>query len=597
MTRGTGLFLLLLLFLLTTGGQGAGPAQETSRLKAEVKQIADADWQHSLERSFYFRFKYGLPINKLADLTVEQARQDADYARSLIRKIDVIAKPGPNPGLDHEDVLTLEILRWQAENTIEAEKYYWLAFPITPYVGGQSLNLIHQILGAQRFTSSAELENYLGLVDQYAALLTQMLAKTRGQDERGIRLPKAEIPAVVALFSAHRANSEKIFSVASPRLSSLPDSVTSGFQTRLQVAIKERVNPAFDGLINYLQGDYQQRAPEAVGYSQYPQGKDYYHHLVRMHTTLDLTPQQVHDLGLKRVAELSQKMQQIRDGLGFKGTQAEFHQTLRTDPRFLAKTPAEVEARYLGYIHRMEPLIARYFLQTPRAPYGVKRLNPAVEASMTFGYYQPPTPDNPIGQYNYNGSKLEDRSLVMAGPVIYHELIPGHHFHLASQNENTALPMVRREFLQAGAFNEGWGNYAAGLAAEAGLLDDPYDQYGKAIFDMFISVRLVVDTGMNYYGWSLERARDYMKQYTFQSETEIKSESLRYSVDLPGQALAYKIGVEKIEELRERTKRALGDKFDIRAFHQAILGSGAMPMSILDKHIDWFIAAERRNEH
>src|SRR5262249_40379610 len=158
------------------------------------------------------------------------------------------------------------------------------------------------------------------------------------------------------------------------------------FQTKLQAAIKERVNPAFDGLINFLQGDYQQRAPEAVGYSQYPNGKDYYRHLVRLHTTIDLTPEQVHNLGLKRVAELSQKMQQIRDSLGFKGAQAEFHQMLRTDPRFLAKTPAEVEERYLSYIRRMEPLIARYFSHTPRAPYGVKRLNPAVEASMTFGY-------------------------------------------------------------------------------------------------------------------------------------------------------------------------------------------------------------------
>jgi uncharacterized protein (DUF885 family) len=590
-------FLLLLILLLTPGGQGAGQAQETSRLKAEVNQIADAEWQHQLERSFYLQFKYGRPVKTLADLSPEQARKNADDASALIRTIDSIKEPGSKPAIDHEDALTLQILGWQAENTIEAEKYYWLAFPITPYVGGQSLNFIHQILAAQRFSSTDDLANYLGLVDQYVALLDQMLAKTKGQDERGIRLPRPEIPAVVALFSAHRANSEKIFSVASSRLSGFTGPVTSDFQAKLQKAIKERVNPAFDGLINFLQGDYQQRAPEAVGYSQYPQGKDYYRHLVRLYTTLDLTPEQVHNLGLKRVGELSQKMQRIRDGLGFKGTQAEFHQMLRTDPRFLAKTPAEVEARYMGYIHRMEPLIPRYFSHTPRAPYGVKRLDPAVEASMTFGYYQQPTPDNPIGQYNYNGSKLEDRSLVIAGPVIYHELIPGHHFHLASQNENTALPMVRREFAQAGAFNEGWGNYAAGLAAEAGLLDDPYDQYGKAIFDMFISVRLVVDTGMNYYGWSLQRARDYMKQYAFQSETEINSESLRYSVDLPGQALAYKIGVEKFEELRERTKRELGDKFDIREFHQAVLGSGAMPMSILDKHIDWFIAAKRRHEH
>lgn len=582
-------FFHLLILLIALGCQSVGQAQDTARLKAQVKEIADADWQQTLEQNIFLRLKYGLPIRTLPDLSPEQAGKDADYARSLIRKIDAV----PQQKLDHEDALTLDILRWQAQNAVEAQKHYWLAFPITPYVAGQSLNFVHQVLASRRFKTADDLANYLELTDKYAVLLDQMLAKIKGQDERGIRLPKPEIPAVVALFSAHRANAEKIFSVLSQRLDGLADTATSDFQAKLQAAIRERVNPAFDRLIAFLQSDYQQRTPEVVGYSRYPDGKDYYRHLVRLHTTLDLTPEQIHDIGLKRVAELSRRMQQIRDSLGFKGSQAEFHQMLRTNTRFLAKTPAEVEERYMGYIRRMEPLISRYFSKTPKAPYGVKRLNPALEASMTFGYYQPPTPDNPIGQYNYNGSQLQNRSLVMAGPLIYHELIPGHHFHLASQNENTELPMARREFLLAGAFNEGWGNYAAGLAAEAGLLDDPYDQYGKAIFDMFISVRLVVDTGMNYFGWSLQRARDYMKQHTFSSATEINSESLRYSVDLPGQALAYKIGVDKLEELRRKAKEQLGDKFDLRTFHHAVLGSGAMPLSILEKHLDWFIASEK----
>jgi len=582
----------LVILLIALGCQGIAQTRDVAGLKSRVKEIADADWRHKLEHNVFLRFKYGLPINNLTDLSQKRARDEADYARSLIRKIDAV----PRRNLDHEDALTLDILRWQAQNTIESEKYYWLAFPITPYVGGQSLNFIHQIFAARSFKTADDPANYLGLIEKYAALLDQMLSKIKGQDEKGIRLPKPEIPVVIALFSAHRANSEKIFSVASQRLDGLADAVKSDFQARLQTAIRERINSAFDRLIVFLQGDYQRRAPNSVGYSQYANGKDYYRHLVRLYTTLDLTPEQVHDIGLKRVAELSQRMLQIRDGLGFKGSQTEFHQTLRTDPRFLAKTPAEVEERYLSYIRRMEPLVARYFSKTPKAPYGVKRLNPAVEASMTFGYYQQPTPDNPVGLYNYNGSQLQDRSLVIAGPVIYHELIPGHHFHIASQNENTELPMSRREFMQAGAFNEGWGNYAAGLAAEAGLLDDPYDQYGKAIFDMFISVRLVVDTGMNFGGWSLERARDYMKQHSFQSETEINTESLRYSVDLPGQALGYKIGVDKIEELRRKAKEELGDKFDIRAFHNAVLGSGAMPLSILEKHIGWFIASEKGNK-
>lgn len=579
----------LLILLAALACQSIAQAQDTPRLKAQVKEIADADWQHTLDQNIFLRSKYGLPINKLPDISPEQAGKDADYARALIRKIDAL----PKQKLDHEDVLTLEIIRWQAQNTVEAQKFYWHSFPVTPYVVGRSLNFIHQVMAGHGFKTSDDMANYLRLADQYAAFLDQMLAKIQGQEAKGIRLPKPEIPAVVELFGAHRANSEKLFGVAPTRLSGLADSATSDFQTRLQAAIKERIDPAFDRLLAFLQGDYRGRAPETVGCSQYPNGKEYYRHLLRQYTTLDLTPEQVHAIGLKRVEELSRQMQQIRNGLGFKGTQAEFHQMLRTNPRFLAKTPAEVEERYMGYIRRMEPLISRYFSKTPKAPYGVKRLNPAVEGSMTFGYFQPPTPDNPTGLYYFNGSQLEDRSLVMAGPLIYHELIPGHHFHFASQSENTELPVVRREFMLAGAFNEGWGNYAAGLAAEAGMLDDPYDKYGKAIFDMFISVRLVVDTGMNYYGWPLERARDYMKLHTFQSETEINSETLRYSVDLPGQALGYRIGVDKIEELRRKAKEQLGEKFDLRAFHNAVLGSGAMPLSVLEQHVDWFIASER----
>lgn len=206
---------------------------------------------------------------------------------------------------------------------------------------------------------------------------------------------------------------------------------------------------------------------------------------------------------------------------------------------------------------------------------------------MTFGYYQPPTPDEPVGRYYYNGSKLDQRPQIWAGPLIYHELIPGHHFHIALQSENEELPSYRREYLSASAFNEGWGNYGALLAREMGLLDDPYDRYGAALFDVFISARLVLDTGMNLLGWPLEEARAYMREHTFQSETEIATETLRYSTDLFGQALAYKGGLEKLVELRETVRGRAGGSFDIRDFHDAVLGSGAMPLTILERHVRW----------
>lgn len=210
---------------------------------------------------------------------------------------------------------------------------------------------------------------------------------------------------------------------------------------------------------------------------------------------------------------------------------------------------------------------------------------------MTFGYYEAPSQSEPKGFYNYNGSNLEERSLIWAEGLIYHELVPGHHFHIASQSENESLPDFRRESFHS-AFGEGWAEYASWLGLEMGLYQDPYSLYGKYMMDMFLSTRLVVDTGMNYLEWPHSRAVKFMKENLLESDTQIHSETLRYSVDMPGQALAYKLGSMKMFELREKAQKVLEKKFDIRKFHEAILGNGSMPLPILEWHIDWFLEKE-----
>jgi uncharacterized protein (DUF885 family) len=424
-----------------------------------------------------------------------------------------------------------------------------------------------------------------------------MLARTRGQAERGIRISKPELPAVIALHTAYRDRREQLFTVAPGRLTGLDKAASAEFQEAVAERISKRIAPAFDRLISYLEGDYRAQAPEGVGVSGYPQGKDYYHYLVRLHTSLDLSPEEVFEYGQRRMQEIAAEMQAIRDSLDFKGSQAAFHEKLRSDPRFLAETPADVEERYRSHIRRIEPKVADYFAVKPRAAYGVRRLDLASEAGMTFGYYQPPTPANNIGEYRYNGSNLSQRSLVGAMGLIYHELIPGHHFHIALQNENEALPKVRRELIAFNAYNEGWAEYAASLAREMGLLEDPYDRYGRLLMDAFLTSRLVLDPGLNYFGWSLQRARDYMAAHTLLSPVEIASETLRYSTDIPGQALGYKIGHRTIAQLRGEAEKALGVEFDIREFHAVVLGSGGMPMSTLQKHVAWYIEQERAGNY
>ena len=211
---------------------------------------------------------------------------------------------------------------------------------------------------------------------------------------------------------------------------------------------------------------------------------------------------------------------------------------------------------------------------------------------MTFGYYDPPKPDEPSGRYRFNGSRLGERSLLTAAPLIYHELVPGHHFQVALQRENAELPPLRRESFPT-AFVEGWAEYASDLAGEMGLYREPYDRYGRLAMDMFLSARLVVDTGMNALGWSLEDARRFLREHVLESETQIATETLRYSVDLPAQALAYKLGSARIRELRRRAEAELGPAFDVRRFHDAVLAPGALPLPVLEESIAGWIAAER----
>jgi uncharacterized protein (DUF885 family) len=214
----------------------------------------------------------------------------------------------------------------------------------------------------------------------------------------------------------------------------------------------------------------------------------------------------------------------------------------------------------------------------------VERLNPAYEPSMTFGYYQVPTASDATGRYLYNGSKLNERNLLFAPALMAHELVPGHHFQLARQLENESIPLFRRKRFDT-AYVEGWGEYAAFLGNEMGLYDDPYDRYGRLMMDMLLSTRLVVDTGMNALGWPRERAMAFMKENTLLSDTEIATETLRYSVDIPAQALAYKIGSLRMIELRRRAERELGARFDVRAFHEWLIGSGSMPLPVLEEHV------------
>lgn len=574
--------LLLLALLFCPNLLAASAKSDLAAIVADYEKL-------QLEQNPLLRIQQGLEVVKLPDFSYESDSKEVARLRTFRERL---AKVDPK-GLTHEEWLSREILDLQLSNAIELHDHYWASFQVTPYQS--PLRTFQQIFAGFPFKTVQDRERYLDLLKQYARGMDQLRANLETQRSKGLLIPKAEIDPVVALVRSFVSKPEaSAFAVSSQRLEKFYPEGAQAFQGQVLKLIETTLNPALEALAGALDSAaYRAQAPERVGMSQYPGGLEAYRVFVRLHTSLDVTPEEVHQRGLDEVARLNGRLEEIRKKVGFGGDLEAFRHFLKTDPRFFAKSPEEVANRLMGPIHRVEPRIKDFFLHSPKAPYGVVRLDPALEGSMTYGYYRQPTPAQPDGAYLFNGSRLGERSMLPAAALIFHELIPGHHFQVSLGLEDKDLPAFRRNSNPT-AFVEGWAMYASGLGEEMGGYADPYELAGWLSNDLFLSSRLVVDTGMNALGWSREQAIEYMKRNTFESDTQIGTETLRYSVDIPGQALAYKMGSGKIWELRRKAEKELGPKFDLRRFHDAVIGSGAMPLSVLEKHVDWWIGEEKK---
>lgn len=565
-----------------------GATQTLTPSSQVIGAVGDAylDWMK--QDSLFLRLKFGLPIERLPDVSLAKDESDAARAAALLARLDAVVPAQ----LSQEEALSLEVLRRQLRAATEAPRFHWLGFPVTPYaspIGG-----VNRVFATFAFRDGDAADRYLSLVRQLPGFYAGVRAKLEGQAARGIRIPREELDLVLPFLRSQVGDADTSpYAVKPERLSALPVERAKAFREELWRLLDAEVNPPLRALCDWLGGGYREVAPESVGLGQYPGGPEGYAWLVKWHTTLDVTPEQVHRIGLERVAAIEAEMAGLRAGLSFKGTKEEFKQRLRTDPRFFPKTPEEIGERLMAHIRRIEPKLDAFFLRKPKAPYGVRRLEPRLEPGQTFGYYNPPTAAEAAGYYYFNGSNLADRSLLNAAGLIYHEILPGHHFQISLAYENEAIPAFRRETFDS-AYTEGWGEYASELAGEMEMYTDSYDRYGRLAMDMFITTRLVVDTGMNALGWSRARAATFMREHLLETDTQIHTESLRYSCDIPGQALAYKMGAIRIRELREKARAALGARFDIRRFHDAVLGSGSLPMTALERQIDAFIEREKR---
>lgn len=376
----------------------------------------------------------------------------------------------------------------------------------------------------------------------------------------------------------------------------MPDSIPAAQQASMRqqaeaVYIGE-IKPAYQRLLRFLEDDYLPGARESIALTALPDGEAWYAHNVRARTTTDLTPHQIHDIGLAEVQRIRGEMRAVMREVNFDGDLAAFFEFLRTDPRFYHTDPDALIAEYRAIAKRADPEMVRLFGKLPRLPYGVVKVPAYAEKSQTTAYYQPGSlASGRPGNFFANTYALDTRPRWEMEALTLHEAVPGHHHQIALQQELDDLPWFRRYGWSYTGFVEGWGLYSESLGHEMGFYTDPYSRFGALTYEMWRAIRLVVDTGMHALGWSRQQAIDFFKNNAGKTENDIIVEVDRYIV-WPGQALAYKIGQLKILELREMAEAELGDAFDIRAFHDTVLGAGAMPLDLLEQRVrDWVAQA------
>jgi uncharacterized protein (DUF885 family) len=551
----------------------ASPA-ETAGQKLD-RAIADYE-THALSRNPFAAMLLGqasqpLPRDDRADLEAEAA-----YSKKLLERLATVDAAS----LSTEQQLSLGALTWQLKQAEQAPLDYDYTLP-GPY---NVLSLTWLAPAFQGPLASAEhRHSYMLLLDSFASRLNMWRDRLRDQRARGILMPKRQVPRAIDALTGLKAAIGSWSVIEPVRLGTLPESERQAFIQQAK-SKSDAAGAVIDLLIADLGPEYVASAPDKVGLAQYPGGREYYRYLVKRTSTLDTTPEKLRDLGMRLLAENNRKLDALARELGVPNGQAGLRDFANSNPRFIPKTAEDVEAKYQSCIAGIEPRIANYF-PMPKAPYGVRRLDPAAEAGMTFGYYDQPRPGKSIGEYRYNGSNLESRSLITACALIFHELVPGHHLHVALQQENEALPDFRKTSEAFFAFNEGWADYSSNFAREIGALDDPADYAGRLMLNSMSYTRLVVDVGLNYEGWTYDEAVRFMKENLYFSDKEIESEVLRYGVDLPSQALAYGAGLTAFQAMRREAEERQGATFDIAAFNREAISHGALPLSVLEDRL------------
>jgi uncharacterized protein (DUF885 family) len=510
-----------------------------------------------------------------------QASHAADRAAlAALARIDRSALP-PAEQLNHA------LFEHALQESIAAQPFKPWVYDISMRGGIQTA---HQLLESLAFRAPADWDDWLARLESFGSYMDQTIADLEEGAREGRTQPRVIMQRVPAQVRRQRV-ADPVDSPFYAPFRSLPDTLPAAERERLQAAavraIAEVVIPAFERLERFLVDRYLPASRDSVGIWDTPDGRAWYANRAASFTTTELSPEEIHAIGHAEVKRIRAEMEAVIREVGFQGSFQDFLGHLRTDPKFYYQSPDELFQAYLAVAKRIDPLLAPLFRTLPRAPYGVRPIPMGIAPDTTTAYYSEPSADGLRPGYFYvNLYRPEQRPKYEMAVLSAHEAVPGHHLQIALAQELPDMPAFRR-FSGYTAFVEGWALYSEGLGAEMGLYEDPYDRFGYLTYDMWRAVRLVVDTGLHYMGWSREQAIEFFRHNAAKSELDIVNEIDRY-IGWPGQALAYKIGQLRIRALRSAAEETLGERFDIREFHDTVLLAGAVPLDVLEARVrDW----------
>jgi len=583
---GTGMtkIRLILTWLLLTSSSAA-----FADATADFNTLLDEHWAWTLTNSPVMASMMGDRSRNQdwGDQSLDAIDQRHNETREFLRRTYAIDREV----LSVDNQLNYELFRRQLQDDVDGHQFNGDLMPFSHQRGIQTLDGLTNSL---RLSTEQDYDDWIARLGKIDEVIDQTIDLAEAGRKAGLMPPAVLMQRIPDQLSGQVVE----FAADSPffrPFATLPETFAATDRERLRAeateVIEKTVIPAYKKLDSYFNTKYLPDATQTIGLSSLENGNAWYEFQARSYTTTRLTPDEIHRIGLDEVKRIRDEMQAVIAEVGFEGNFQDFLEHLRTDPQFYFETPEELYQEYLATSKRIDPELVKLFGKLPRMPYGVKPIPDSIAPNTTTAYYSRPAADGSrAGIYWVNLYKPEVRPKYEIEVLSVHEAMPGHHLQLALQQELGDMPMFRR-FMGFTAFVEGWGLYSERLGYDLGLYKDPYSRFGQLTYDMWRAVRLVVDTGMHYKGWTRQQAIDFFLDNAAKTEHDIVNEIDRY-IDWPGQALAYKIGQLKILTLRERAEVELGEDFDIRAFHDELLGAGALPLDLLELRMDKWMAGQ-----